>query len=211
MNGWIVDNCCEVIKLLALKNPDWSDEQYAKYLSDIEGCFKQVFDNSVYRTSNGEAYTVNERGIMKSGWYMTIVVNSIAQIVVDTMIQIKAGTSDDTILATQLIAGGDDVNQQPAECGMDEYVKIAKTLGIEIELHERPSMVQSEYFSNDIRMGKAGPEFYPKRWTKHIEHLKTVKLDDLADALCSHMENYRHDLPKFNLLEKMYHELRDIS
>ena len=46
---------------------------------------------------------------------------------------------------------------------MDEYVKIAKTLGIEIELHERPSMVQSEYFSNDIRMGKAGPEFYPKR------------------------------------------------
>ena len=209
MNGWIVDNCCEVIKLLALKNPDWSDEQYAKYLSDIEGCFKQVFDNSVYRTSNGEAYTVNERGIMKSGWYMTIVVNSIAQIVVDTMIQIKAGTSDDTILATQLIAGGDDVNQQPAECGMDEYVKIAKTLGIEIELHERPSMVQSEYFSNDIRMGKAGPEFYPKRWTKHIEHLKTVKLDDLADALCSHMENYRHDLPKFNLLEKMYHELRD--
>lgn len=146
---------------------------------------------------------------MKSGWFMTIAVNSIAQLNVHVITCIRLGMSDEEILALRIFAGGDDVNQEPVPAGVEAYVAEAAKLGVEMEIHERESIYHSEYFSNDLRMGKEGPQFFPKRWTKHIEHLKVVKLEDLGDALCSHMENYRHDVEKFNLLNKMYLNLHE--
>lgn len=146
---------------------------------------------------------------MKSGWYMTIAANSIAQLVVHVMTCIRLGMTDEDIVSTPIVAGGDDVNQTPVEAGKDRYLEEAAKLGIGMEIHERDDLYQSEYFSSDLRLGKEGPEFFPKRWTKHIEHLKTVKRENLADALVSHMENYRHHVAKFNLLLKMYMSLEE--
>lgn len=203
-------NCTrDTIKLLALKPPSWTEEQHAAYLKDIDGCFKQVFEEAVYRTSDGSTFEPREKGIMKSGWFMTIGANSITQLVVHVMTCIRLEMTDDEILASPIFVGGDDVNQAPVPAGVEAYIGCARDLGVAMEIHQRESLYHSEYFSSDLRMGPEGPQYFPKRWTKHIEHLKVVKLDNLGDALISHMENYRHDVAKFNLLQKMYLALHE--
>lgn len=209
MSMWIANCCRDATKMLALKPPSWDDEQYQRYLSDIDGAFKQVFEKTLYRTSDGHLYTPRERGIMKSGWFMTIAQNSMAQLVVHVMTCIRLGLTNEEILALAIVAGGDDVNQEPVPQGVEAYVAAAAELGVEMEIHQRDSLYHSEYFSSDLRMGKEGPEFFPKRWTKHIEHLKVIKRDCLGGALVSHMANYRHDVAKFDLLQKMYHALNE--
>ncbi|APG75686.1 hypothetical protein 1 [Beihai sobemo-like virus 25] len=206
---WIANVVRDSIKKLVIKPAEWTEEQYSIYLSDIDGCFKQVFEEASYRTSDGHIYQSNEPGIMKSGWFMTIGANSIAQVAVHVMTCIRLGMSDDDILSTPIVAGGDDVNQAPVPAGKAAYLEEAQKLGVSMEIHERGDLYESEYFSSDLRLGVEGPEFFPKRWTKHIEHLKTVKRENLADALVSHMENYRHHVDKFNLLVKLYLSLEE--
>nr|WPR18095.1 MAG: protease polymerase P70 [Chemarfal virus 35] len=206
---WIANCCRDTTKMLALKPPSWTEEQHQQYLTDIDGAFKQVFEETLYRTSDGHLYKPSEAGIMKSGWFMTIAQNSIAQLVVHVMTCIRLEMSDDEILALAVVAGGDDVNQEPVPSGVKSYVEKAAELGVEMEIHERDDLYSSEYFSSDLRLGKEGPEFYPKRWTKHIEHLKVIKRDCLGGALISHMGNYRHDVKKFDCLQRMYHALNE--
>jgi hypothetical protein len=209
MHSWIAAAACGVVKKLAIQPKEWTAEQYQQYLSDIDNCFKQVFECATYRTSDGHAYKPHESGIMKSGWYMTIAINSISQLAVHVMTCMRLSMSDEEILDLPIFAGGDDVNQSPVPAGIEKYVQAAQELGVEMEIHEREDLYHSEYFSNDLRMGKEGPTYHPKRWTKHIEHLRVVKLEHLGDALCSHMENYRHDDAKFAVLRKMYLTLNE--
>jgi len=209
-HGWIADATRDVVKALVIKPADWDTERLEKYFKDVDGCWEQVFHTAKYRTSDGTEFSVETPGIMKSGWFMTIAINSIAQLVVHVDACITLGLQDEQILSTPIFVGGDDVNQQPLEgVTVEEYVEAAAKSGVDMEVHERDSLEESEYFSNDIRMNEEGFTFHPKRWTKHIEHLKVVKIEDLGDALCSHMENYRHDVEKFNLLTKMYLNMQD--
>jgi len=208
-HSWIADGVQGVIEKLALKPPGWTEEQYQTYLEDISGCFEQTFHNASYRTSDGQLVKPKTPGIMKSGWYLTIVANSIAQLFVHVMVCIRLKMSDEEILAAKIVVGGDDVNQEPVPAGVDKYVDESKKLGVPMEINQRESIYHAEYFSSDIRKGPEGPQFFPKRWTKHIEHLKRVRRDDLANALCSHMENYRHDAEKFDTLLSMYMSLHE--
>lgn len=194
---------------MALQPKEWTAEQYDEYLLDVENCFKQVFEHAVYRTSDGTSFKPHSAGIMKSGWFMTIVANSIAQLAVHVMACMRLEMTDEEIMNLPIVAGGDDVNQAPVPAGIEAYLLKAQELGVTMEIHEREDLWHSEYFSSDLRMGKEGPEYFPKRWTKHIEHLKVIKKEFLGDALCSHMENYRHDDAKFAVLRKMYLTLNE--
>jgi hypothetical protein len=206
---WVADLTCKVTQNLAVRHPSWDEAKLAKYRDDIKKAFDQVFLDSEYRTSDGTTFKLKVGGAMKSGWFGTIAFNSIAQVVVDVAVKVRLGMDDDSILSLAIVAGGDDVNQDLTGVDMKKYLSISKELGIEMEIHERESLEHSEYFSNDIRRDNIGRlVYFPKRFTKHIEHMKTVKLEDLANALCSHMENYRHDSEKFALFENIYHRLR---
>lgn len=201
---WIAHCTRDVVKMLANAPQEWSEEELNGYLSDIDGCFEQVFERATYRTTNGTTIKVLEGGIMKSGWFFTIGANSIAQVVVDVMTKMRSGLSDDEILGLAIIAGGDDVEQEPVPCGIETYTTLAQELGVGVKITERESLFHSEFFSNDLRMSPEGPQFFPQRWTKHIEHIRVIKREDLGQALVSHMGNYRHHPEKFNLLRKMY-------
>nr|UHS71965.1 MAG: hypothetical protein 1 [Luteoviridae sp.] len=198
-----------VVQQLAIQPKEWTDAQHADFLQDVENCFKQVFEHALYRTSDGTTFKPRSAGIMKSGWFMTIVINSIAQLVVHALVCMRLEMTDEEIISLPIVAGGDDVNQDPVPAGVEAYLQKAAELGVGMEIHVRENLWHSEYFSSDLRMGKEGPEFFPKRWTKHIEHLKVIKREFLGDALCSHMENYRHDDAKFAVLRKMYLTLHE--
>jgi hypothetical protein len=209
MYDYIADACCGVVKNLAIKPPEWEESQFEQYLTDVDHAFEQVFTNSKYRTSDGHVFTMKTKGIMKSGWFMTIAVNSIAQLVCHVLTMMKLGYDDEAIIAKPIFVGGDDVNQDLEGVDLGQYVCEAAKMGIEMEIHERVNLESSEYFSNDIRLERGKFTYYPKRFSKHIEHLKVVKKDDLSNALVSHMENYRHDYDKFALFEGIYHQLRE--
>nr|UHS71969.1 MAG: hypothetical protein 1 [Luteoviridae sp.] len=209
MSLWMANCTRDAVKMLAIKPSQWTEEEYQTYLTDIDECFKQVFEEATYRTSDGTAFKPRHHGIMKSGWFMTIGANSITQLVVHVMTCIRLNMTNEEILGSPIFVGGDDVNQAPVEAGVEAYIGCAKELGVAMEIHQRDSLYQAEYFSSDLRLGPEGPQYFPKRWTKHIEHLKVVKKEFLGDALISHMENYRHDVPKFDLLNKIYLAMHD--
>jgi len=207
---WIAEIVCKTTQNLAVRHPTWDEDRLSKYRNDISLAFDQVFKNTSYRTSDGTLFELKIGGIMKSGWFGTIAFNSIAQVVVDVTVKVLIGMTDSEIYELAIVAGGDDVNQDLTGVDMVKYLSTAKDLGVEMEIHEKEDLEHSEYFSNDIRRDDMDRlTFHPKRFTKHIEHMKTVKLDDLANALCSHMENYRHEKDRFVLLENVYHELRN--
>jgi hypothetical protein len=149
---------------------------------------------------------------MKSGWLLTIFVNSLSQVIVDVLIKMRMGLTDEQILASdmRLIAGGDDTLQTfPETFDVSAYYVKAKELGVVLEefvVHK--SFHGCSFFSTKF-MNRGGIwEYYPLRFTKHIAKLKTTKLDDLACALSSHMINYCWDVKRFTFFEKMYMKLR---
>ena len=208
---WIVEVLKPSIGKLALRHPNWTEEQFDKYLRDVDMAIDQIFYHTNIRTSNGTLFVMKEPGIMISGCFGTITFNSIAQLIIDTMVKMRLGYTDEDILDTMaIIAGGDDVEQDLEGVDLPKYIAESAILGIETEIHKRDDLEHSEYFSNDIRRDDHGRfMFFPKRFTKHIEHLRTVKLEDLSNALCSHMGNYRHHKERFLFLENVYHELRE--
>jgi V8-like Glu-specific endopeptidase len=207
---WIVDITCQVVQNLAVRNPEWSEDQFATFKMDVRKAFDQVFNLSKYRTSDGTLFEMKVNGIMKSGWFGTIGGNTIAQIVHNVAVLVVMELPDERIMDLATVAGGDDVLQDLGGVDIEKYKQVSADMGVRVELVEREALESSEYFSSDIRVDKEGKfTYFPKRFTKHIEHLKTVKLEDLANALCSHMENYRHDREKFMLFENIYHKLRE--
>ncbi len=207
---WIAQATCGVVQNLAIRPQGWTEEQLNDYKDDVKEAFDQVFNKSVYRTSNGTVVRMNIDGIMKSGWFMTISANSIAQVVVHVMACMMLGMSDEEILALPIVAGGDDVNQNLDGVDLKAYTEALEKIGVPTEVETRESLESSEYFSRDIRRGPDGLfQFFPKRFTKHVENLKTVKRADLAGALRSHMEEYRHSPRHFDFWMQIYHELRE--
>nr|UHS72007.1 MAG: hypothetical protein 1 [Luteoviridae sp.] len=206
---WMKKVTVQVVQNLAIKPQEWDEQQFCDYLIDVEKAFDQMFDQNRYRTSDGHLFKMKGSGIMKSGWFCTIAANSIMQVVIHVMAMIELGYEDDEIVNNwAVVAGGDDVNQNLDGVDVEKYKKVTASLGVVMEIEERENLESSEFFSSDIRVVKGKLTYYPKRFTKHIEHLRTIKLDDAAQALLSHMENYRHDADKFALFENLYHDLR---
>ncbi|QJZ28415.1 hypothetical protein 1 [Forsythia suspensa luteo-like virus] len=205
---FIATICAYVLQLLANKPAEWSEEQFQEYLREIVLATDQVFGHKKYRCSSGTVFEMAVDGIMPSGWFATILYNSIAQLVIHVLICMRAGMSDDDIVALPFVAGGDDTLQEPVPCGVDKYIELGAELGVKMTIDQYNSITEAEFFSTDLRKGPKGPIFFPRRWTKHIEHLLRVKEEHLLDALSSHMENYRHHPEKFNILADMFQRVK---
>jgi len=119
--------------------------------------------------------------------------------------------TDEQIVDQPFAAGGDDVLQDLTGTDVEKYKAVSKSIGVEIELEEVEGLEFAEFFSQNLRRDENGQwQFFMQRFTKHIEHLKVNKIEDVGGALLSHMGNYRHDPDKFIFFENLYHELRAV-
>jgi hypothetical protein len=109
-----------------------------------------------------------------------------------------------------MIAGGDDVLQTfPENFDTKRYISEAKKLGLVLEpFIEHESFDGCEYFGTKYRFDEGVWKFKPVRFTKHIEALRRVKIEDLPCALASHMLNYTWDKSRFSFLEKTFRNFR---
>jgi len=202
---------CKIVQGLAVKPATWSQEQFNEYLQDVSGAFTEMYVNSRYRLSNGKIVTPAFDGIMKSGWYLTITCNSLAQLILDILCKIRMGFSDDEICSPtfQIIVGGDDVLQSfPVGFNQQEYFAQMGLLGIDLKMNEiknHKSMDGAEFFSNRFELTRSGVvNTHPVRMAKHVYGLTTTKQKDLADALISHMANHVFSARHFKFFEDMY-------
>lgn len=213
-HDWCFEICKKVTMELASCPLGMKEEEFAEYLGDISEAFDEVYKESRYRTSNGTVYQPHHDGAMKSGWFMTIAANSTAQIALNTLILMRLGYNDEQILEEfKIVAGGDDVLQRLPEVDLDKYKAEAALLGTPIdEMVVRPNMADGyEFFSHEISYNRRDGhwKFKPVRFTKHIEHLRRVKLEDLPQALVSHMGNWRWCDRQFRFFERMYKVFRE--
>jgi hypothetical protein len=211
-HGYIYDICENIVEALAVQPADMSDEAFEDYKIDVRNSFLEMKEGSKYRCTNGKVFQSTSSGIMKSGWLLTIFVNSLAQIVCDVLIKMRMGVSDEDILSKDhyMIAGGDDVLQTfPENFDTKRYISEAKKLGLVLEpFIEHESFDGCEYFGTKYRFDEGVWKFKPVRFTKHIEALRRVKIEDLPCALASHMLNYTWDKSRFSFLEKTFRNFR---
>jgi hypothetical protein len=205
--------CRDIIMELPVQPAGMSDEEFDQYRVDVKNAIDEVIYDGVYRCDDGRCFKSKFPGIMKSGWVLTIWVNSLAQIVVDTMIKVRMGLTKEQICSKPytIIAGGDDVLQTfPDGFNTMEYIRVGGTFGFvltEFEIHE--SLDGAEFFSNTLFKRAGIWQYVPVRFTKHIAHLATVKVEDLAGCLASHMSNYCWDHDHFRFFERMFMNMRE--
>jgi hypothetical protein len=199
-----------VVQLLAVCPEGMDAADFDHYVNvEIPNTIGEIYKDCKYRCSDGSVYKMEANGIMKSGWFLTIVGNSVMQLVHNNMILMKLGYDDDYILSKRIVVGGDDVEQEPACDDIETYIAMSKDLGIVMEIEEREGLEFSEYFSADLRYDDQKRwRFLPQRFGKHVEHMLTVKKENLASALSNYMGDHRHDEDKYNFFLKMFHKLR---
>jgi len=197
---------------LAVKPNDMTDESFEEYKIDVAGMIDEVCNAPQMRLSNGSVYRCEENGIMKSGWFLTIVFNTIAQIVLNNLVLMRMGVDDDDE-TNPLIAGGDDVLQSFNDdilSRLDEYKEIAQDLGVKLEefvVHR--SFDGCEFFSHKFKIESGIIKFKPVNFSKAIYNIRAMKLQDLPLALSSHMGNYCFDKRKYEFFREMYLSFRE--
>jgi len=204
--------CRDIILELPVQPAGMADEEFDQYKVDMKNAIDEVIYDGVYRCDDGRCFKSVYPGIMKSGWVLTIWVNSLAQIVVDTMIKVRMGLTVEQICspAYKIIAGGDDVLQTfPEGFDVELYREVASTFGFGLtEFVKHDSLNGAEFFSNTLYKKSGVWQYKPVRFTKHIAHMVTVKKEDLAGCLASHMSNYCWDYEHFKFFERMYVDMR---
>jgi hypothetical protein len=211
---YLFDICQRVVKGLAVQDTDMSDEEFAQWKADVDKMFDEMVSTFEYRSPTGEILRSFFEGIMKSGWFLTILVNSIAQLVLNDLILIRMNYTDDEILSRKFAigVGGDDVMQAfPREFCRETYKKEGEKLGFKIDLKTHESFDGVEFFSNKFKViGDNYVEYYPCNFAKCISNMRNTKTEDLAGALSSHMINYVFDVPKFEFFQKVYMHFRKL-
>lgn len=206
--------CRDIILELPVKPIGMTEEEFDQYRVDVKNAIDEVIYDGVYRCDDGRCFKSQYPGIMKSGWVLTIWVNSLAQVVVDTMIKVRMGLTNEQISsnAYRIIAGGDDVLQTfPDGFDTEEYRRVAKTFGFDLaEFVKHDTIDGAEFFSNTLYKRSGVWQYKPVRFTKHIAHMATVKKEDLAGCLASHMSNYCWDFEHFKFFENMYVSMREV-
>ena len=207
---WVFEAFAEVVIELSECPEDMSQAEYDDWQHDVRSCVAEVSSKGRYRCSNGKIFASLWEGIVKSGWLLTFDFNSVAQLLVDVAVLVRMGICDDDILSYTIVVGGDDVIQSFCDgFDTDKYLSVAKEFGFPLSEFEVTDTFEGcEFFSTRFIKVHGIWAYKPERFTKHIENLRTVKIGDLAGALCSHMRNHVWDGPKFDFFHKMYLSFR---
>ncbi|APG75731.1 replicase [Changjiang sobemo-like virus 2] len=180
-----------IVQNLCKKHPDMTVEAYKQVLLDIYDTIMQVGAEGEYRLNNGYVLKAVYAGYLKSGWYLTIIANSIMQVVVHVLACFRCGMSFEEIIDLPFVAGGDDVIQHLPDHIVDRYIEAHASFGIKLKLERHESFEGSEFFSNRFFLDSKGKWYFvPQRFCKHIESLLHMKPKDLFQGLSSKLDDW---------------------
>lgn len=168
VRGWLIEMVREVIKSLAVSAPpEWTDW--------VDRRWECLFRDARFEFSDGTIVQQPGWGVMKSGCYLTIMINSIGQLLYHALALRSIGKPVDSV---PFVTIGDDVT-----CGdfpeFDEYERYLNTHGTRL----KPSTpLEHIEFAGFVT---GGGLCWPEYWKKHAYaacHTPAEKLPELLSA-----------------------------
>jgi len=143
---------------------------------------------------------------LNSGRFDTYIRNTITGAYWAVVGLLKAGYSREEIVKLGFKFGGDDVAASlPEDFDYASFIEGMRAFGMKIHKVKFSAIEEGfEFFSWHFTKGKAGVEWIPTRFSKHLENFQNTKHEFRAEALVAHMMNWVHSEPHFNFWRKCY-------
>lgn len=186
---WLLDAVKGVL-LEMVSAPSW-------WRSHVSKRFQHLFGNPVWKFQDGVEIVQAEPGIMKSGCYLTIWINSISQLILHHlavgMLSIEPG---------KILALGDDTIQVLSPEHDNRYVETLSNMGFTIKSHRTKV---PEFCGFHFHKFKFVPAYGPKHQFL-LRHL-TEDPEEAKQVLQSYQLLYMHDERKLKAIRKLASEL----
>lgn len=185
---FIVDIWLEVLMGLAIgASPEW------KLLAKMR--FRALFEEACFRFEDGTRVFQPYKGVMKSGCYLTIILNSLAQSALHYIANSRLGRP---MVENQPYTIGDDTVQDSFE-RLDEYVQILESFGVIVKGAKVRHHVEFAGFAYD------GNTCWPAYWQKHLFNLSHTPV--LSEVLLSYQYLYVHEPVMYEFLVRLAREV----
>lgn len=172
---WMVEIWYDLILSLHPGHPAWWEKQ-------VLVRFSALFARARYRFSDGVELVQPTCGIMKSGCYLTLCLNSVAQVALHLLVTYRLGKPMDENVP---LAFGDDTVMNPFEW-QEEYLE---------ELNKFCVVKQAEMapFVQFVGFVVTEKGFVPEYWQKHLFQLAHLSPEVACDTLKQYQMLYAYD------------------
>lgn len=185
---WLIEVLEAVIHKLAIDAPAWWHELVAAR-------FRYLFHNPVFRFQDGTTYEQDFPGIMKSGCFLTLILNTLAQVILHLEACRRSGEDP---LATMPYALGDDTVQAALFRDYLRYVLELERLGAKV----KPASPQTTVEFAGFKITES--TIVPTYQTKHL--FRTEFTNDLPTTLTAFQLLYARDDFMFALYQNIAKE-----
>lgn len=170
---WLIEELRKYVLALAVGNGnEWNQVHNAR--------FHCLFDKPVFEFSDGTVVQQQLPGVMKSGCYLTIILNSIGQVLIHSLIEYALEKEFELPICV-----GDDTVQ--AATDDQRYLIAMEQLGFAL----KPQVSDKIMFAGVIAEGPYA--YLPEYVEKNMFNLAHVKDEDLGPMLASLQYLYYHD------------------
>lgn len=183
---WLVRVLESVIHELAIDAPAW-------WTQLVSARFEALFRRAVFKFLDGTVYAQNFPGIMKSGCFLTIILNTLAQVILHLEACKRSGEDP---YATMPFALGDDTVQAALFRNLLRYVQELEGLGAKVKEAQPQEAVEFAGFKI------TASTIVPTYTTKHLYKLEYTT--DLPTTLAAYQRLYARD-------HKLYDVFRNIA
>lgn len=185
MPGWLLLALKDLLVRLPVGAPAW-------WLTWVEERWKALFRDAVFGFRSGERIRQPGWGIMKSGCYLTLVLNSLSQCIIHDLACARLGLEP---FWTEFFCVGDDVIQRPLP-DVQAYLRVLSDLGSKV----KEWIISREKEFCGHRM--CGTYLVPAYTPKHVFKVITAPTKDLAQLLASYQWAYAMDEGMWNWLTR---------
>lgn len=171
---WLIDALFDVINELAIDAAPWLRRLFVVR-------FKQLFRDAVFQFRDGQQVTQTGTGVMKSGCYLTIILNSIAQLLLHAVACFQMGVDP---CETVPCCMGDDTVQDLGDLDIEGYIRHLERLGAKAKFSGIKSFVDFAGFKI------SSESCIPAYFAKHLYKLEYAS--DLSGFLENMQLLYAH-------------------
>lgn len=176
VQGWLLVVLRDLVRSLAIRAPEkWHDWVFRRW--------RQLFRNAILGTRDGLRVQQDGWGVMKSGCYLTLILNSVGQMLLHATASMRLGIPYDWPLFHCM---GDDTLQQVVP-DVEAYFAELRKLGAIVKEHKISSVL--EFCGHEI----SGFTLKPVYRSKHAFKITQCSYDKLPELLAAFQLIYAHD------------------
>lgn len=188
VSAWLVDTWLDVILELGRRHAPWWEDMVRKR-------FKLLFEDCIFQFEDGTRVQQQTKGIMKSGCFLTIILNSLGQSILHYAAMDRMGHA---MKHHEPLVMGDDTVQL-ALPDLQRYVEELEKLGAIVKGAKVMHFVEFAGFAYD------GKVCYPAYWQKHLFNM--AHSDNLELVLPNYQYLYVHEPTMYEFICRVAKEV----